>query len=323
MKVKYVYNSETLSYDRVNRGIKYYLSRISLWTASCLVISVAFFFLFLNFFDGPKERKLLRENSRLIAQYEILNQKFDQVQLVLEDVQLRDENIYRIIYQADSIPNAVRLAGFGGVNRYDYLENLDNAELVIHTSKKLDVIMNQLYVQSKSFDEITSLAQRYEEMLRSIPSILPIAGKDWLRKSSGFGYRIDPHTKVRTMHNGIDFPAHTGTNVFVTGDGVVEDVKSATWGFGKHVIINHGFGYKTIYAHLHDFNVYQGQKVKRGDIIGFVGNTGKSTAPHLHYEVHVKGRGPVNPVNYIFMDITDQQFEEMVKFSSINNQAFD
>ncbi|MCL2072553.1 MAG: M23 family metallopeptidase [Marinilabiliaceae bacterium] len=322
MKVKYVYNSETLSYHRVKRDIKYYLSQISLFTASSLVLGVLIFFLFLHFFDSPKERKLLRENSRLIAQYEILNQKFDQVQLVLEDVQLRDENIYRIIYQADSIPNAVRLAGFGGVNRYDYLENLDNADLVVHTSKKLDIIMNQLYVQSKSFDEIASLAQRHEEMLRSIPAILPIAGKDWLRKSSGFGWRIDPHYKTQKMHYGIDYPAHPGTNVFTTGDGVVDEIKVSSWGFGKHIIINHGFGYKTIYAHLTDFNVYPGQKVKRGDIIGFVGSTGKSTSPHLHYEVHVKGI-PVNPEHYVFMDITDQQFEEMIKFSSINNQAFD
>ena len=323
MKEKYIFNSETLTYYKERRGLRFYLKRVPLYTVAIVVLALVFSFMFIQFFDSPKEKKLMRENSRMIAQYEILNQKMEQVQLVLEDVQLRDENIYRIVYQADSIPNSVRLGGFGGVNRYNYLENMDNAELVIQTSKNLDIIMNQLYVQTKSFDEITELAQRHEEMLRCIPAILPIAGKDYLRKSSGFGYRIDPFSKVQTMHNGIDYPAPPGANIFATGEGVVEEIKNPVWGYGKHIIINHGFGYKTLYAHLREFNVYPGQKVKRGDVIGFVGSTGKSTSPHLHYEVHVKGRGPVNPVNYIFMDITDHQFEEIIKYSSINNQAFD
>jgi len=320
--LKLKYNPETLSFDLIRRGLKYYLSRIFSVTGLGAIIGVVFFFVYMNAFDSPKETGLARENSRLVAQYEILSQKLDQVQVVLDDIQLRDENVYRVIYQADSIPNSIRKAGFGGVNRYSYLEDMSNADLVINTSKKLDVITKQLYVQSTSFDEIISLARRNEEMIRSVPSIQPISNKDLIRTASGFGQRIDPIYKTPRQHNGMDFTAPTGTDVYVTGDGIVEKVVIAYHGFGKHIVINHGFGFHTLYAHLSAFNVKEGQKVKRGDVIGAVGNTGKSTASHLHYEVHVKGR-PVNPANYYFQDLDEEQYEKMIHISSNSNQTFD
>jgi len=320
--LKLKYNPETLSFDLIKRGLKYYLSRIFSVTGLGAIIGVFFFFVYMNAFESPKETRMARENARLIAQYEILSKKLDQVQIVLDDIQLRDENVYRVIYQADSIPNSIRKAGFGGVNRYSYLEDMNDAELVIKTSKKLDVITKQLYVQSTSFDEIISLAKRNEEMIRSVPAIQPISNKDLVRTASPFGTRIDPIYKIPRPHNGMDFTAPTGTDIYATGDGVVEKVATAVWGFGKHIVINHGFGYHTLYAHLSSFKVTEGQKVKRGDIIGAVGSTGKSTAPHLHYEVHVKGR-PVNPINYFFQDLNDEQYERMIHISSNSNQTFD
>ncbi len=321
-KVKFRYNPETLSYDRVETGFKYYLSRILSYFLSSAVMGVFFFLGYIYLLDSPREIRLERENSRLISQYEIMAKKLDQVQLVLDDIQQRDENVYRVIYQADSIPNSIRRAGFGGVNRYSYLEDMDNASLVIKTATKLDVIMKQLYVQSKSFDEIESLTKRKEEMLRSIPAIQPVSNSDLRRTASGWGWRIDPIYKIRKFHEGLDFSAPIGTEIYATGDGTVVNVTVSPIGYGKYVEIDHGFGYSTLYAHMDGFNVKPGQKVKRGDIIGFVGNTGKSSGPHLHYEVRIKGKA-VDPAHYFFQDLTPEQYEKMIHISSNSNQTFD
>ncbi len=321
-KVKFRYNPETLSYDRVETGFKYYLSRILSYFLSSAVMGVFFFLGYIYLLDSPREIRLERENSRLISQYEIMAKKLDQVQLVLDDIQQRDENVYRVIYQADSIPNSIRRAGFGGVNRYSYLEDMDNASLVVKTATKLDVIMKQLYVQSKSFDEIESLTKRKEEMLRSIPAIQPVSNNDLRRTASGWGWRIDPIYKIRKFHEGLDFSAPIGTEIYATGDGTVINVTVSPIGYGKYVEIDHGFGYSTLYAHMDGFNVKPGQKVKRGDIIGFVGNTGKSSGPHLHYEVRIKGKA-VDPAHYFFQDLTPEQYEKMIHISSNSNQTFD
>ena len=321
-KIKYRYNSETLSYDRIETGLKHYISRFFSFTFYSAIMGAGFFFAYIYIFDSPKEIKLERENSRLVSHYEIMSSKLNQIQAVLEDIQMRDENVYRVIFNADSIPNAVRQAGFGGVSRYKYLEDLENAELVVNTAKKLDVTMKRLYVQSKSFDDIIELTKRKEEMLRCIPAIQPISNKDLRRTASGYGWRTDPIYKTRRFHQGLDFSAPIGTEIYATGDGVVTIVQSSRIGYGKHIKIDHGFGYTTVYAHMDNFNVRQGQKVKRGDVIGHVGNTGKSTGPHLHYEVRIKGRA-VNPTHYFFQDLTDEQYEEMIKISSNSNRTFD
>jgi len=321
-KVKYRYNPETLSYDRIETGFKYYLSKIFTYSLFSAVLGFGYFFIYVYLIDSPREIKLERENARLLSHYEVMASKLDQIQKVLDDIQMRDENVYRVIFNADSIPNAVRQAGFGGVNRYKYLEDMDNAELVINTAKKLDKVMKRLYVQSKSFDEIIDLTKRKEEMLRCIPAIQPISNKDLRRTASGFGWRTDPIYKTQRFHEGLDFSAPEGTEIYATGDGVVTMMKTSTIGYGKHLRIDHGFGYVTVYAHLSKFNVRQGQKVKRGDVIGYVGNTGKSTGPHLHYEVRIKNK-PVNPTNYFFQDLTTEQYEEMIHISSNSNRTFD
>jgi murein DD-endopeptidase MepM/ murein hydrolase activator NlpD len=322
-KVKYRYNPETLSYDRIKTGFKYYLSRFFFLGLSGNVLGFLFFLGYNEFLDSPKEKRLQRENSTYLTQIEIMDKKLEQLQVVLDDIRQRDENIYRVIFQADSIPSSVRMAGFGGVNRYENLEDLSNSQLVINTARKLDVIMKQTYVQSKSFDEVVELAKKKDEMLRNIPAIMPIANRDLTRTASGWGWRIHPIYKIKKFHEGMDFTASTGTDVYATGNGVVDDVVVAGSGYGKHIVIDHGFGYKTLYAHLHDFKVKKGQAVKRGDIIGSVGNTGTSTAPHLHYEVHVRGVKQ-NPQHYYFQeDLTAEEYERMIHISANSNQTFD
>ncbi|MCT4591113.1 MAG: M23 family metallopeptidase [Carboxylicivirga sp.] len=324
-KVKYRYNPETLSYDKINKGYNYYLSRISIYSLFVLLVGVLTYFIYPYVFQSPVEKRQAREIQQLLSQLDIINKKVDQFELVLDDIELRDENIYRTIFQADSIPNSIRRAGFGGVNRYKHLENMDNAEMVITTAKRLDIVMKQLYVQSTSFDEVIELAKRKEEMLRCTPAIMPISNGDLKRTASGWGYRLHPIYKDKRFHYGMDFTAPTGTDVYAAADGVVSKITigKRSSGYGKRIEVDHGFGYKTLYAHLNDFNVKKGQKVKRGDIIGYVGSTGGSTAPHLHYEVHVKGK-KVNPQHYYFEeDFTAEQYERMIQIASNSNQTFD
>jgi murein DD-endopeptidase MepM/ murein hydrolase activator NlpD len=321
-KVKFRYNPETLSYDRIETGFKYYISRIFFHFLFGAVLGLVYFLGYSYLVDSPEEKRLIRENARLTTQIEIMGKNIDQMAMVLDDMQLRDENIYRVIFQADSIPNSIRKAGFGGVNRYEALEDLGNAELVISTAKKLDVIMKQAYVQSRSFDEIVDLAKRKEDLLKATPAIMPISNKDLKRTASGWGYRIHPIYKTRRFHSGMDFSAPIGTEIYSTGDGVVSKITQEKTGYGKRIEVNHGFGYFTLYAHLDAFNVKRGQKVKRGDVIGFVGNSGTSTAPHLHYEVHVKNK-KVNPSHYYFNDLSAEEYEEMIRISSNSNQTFD
>lgn len=321
-KVKFRYNPDTLSYDKIETGFKYYFSRVILHFLFGAVLGLIFFFAYSGLIESPKEKRLGRELSRVKTQYEIMGKDLNLFSAVLKDIQRRDENIYRVIYQADSIPNSIRMAGFGGVNRYEALEDLDNAKLIIETAKKLDVIVKQAYVQSKSFDEIISLAKSNEELWKATPAIMPISNKDLKRTASGWGYRIHPIYKTRKFHSGMDFSAPMGTDVYATGDGVISKLTREVTGYGNRIEIDHGFGYVTMYAHMQGFNVRKGQKVKRGDVIGFVGNSGTSTAPHLHYEVHVKKK-KVNPSHYYFNDLTAKEYEEMIRISSNSNQTFD
>lgn len=321
-KTKYKFNPESLSFDRIRLGARGLVVKIVTYFFAGIVISIAFNFTFSRFFDSPKERILKRENEQLVLQYEIMEKKIDQVSEVLKDLSQRDDNIYRTIFEAEPIPQSVREAGFGGVNRYEHLEGYENSGLVINTSKKLDKILKQVYVQSKSYDEIIPLALNKEEMLKCTPTIQPVANKGLERTSSGFGWRIHPIYKIKQLHAGFDFAAPIGTEIHATGDGVVEKVESSFRGYGNHVLIDHGFGMKTLYGHMNECKVSVGQKVKRGMVIGTVGNTGLSTGPHLHYEVWRNGE-KVNPVHYFFNDLTPEQYDEMIAISNNNGQALD
>jgi murein DD-endopeptidase MepM/ murein hydrolase activator NlpD len=244
------------------------------------------------------------------------------IEKVLDDIQQRDDNIYRVIFETEPIPSTIRKAGFGGAKKYAHLENLSNSELIIETSKKLDIVAKQAYIQSKSYDEVLNLALDKEKMLAAIPAIQPVANQDLKMTASGWGFRIHPIYKIRKFHYGMDFTSPVGTDVYATGDGVVKDVVNSNVGYGKYIEIDHGYGYTTLYAHLNDFNVRKGQKVKRGEVIGYVGNTGTSTAPHLHYEVHRNGTA-VNPQNFYYMDLTPAEYERMIALSTNMGQSFD
>jgi murein DD-endopeptidase MepM/ murein hydrolase activator NlpD len=324
-KKKYKFNQDTLSYESVGLSWKSRLQKTLTYLSSSLALALLIVVVFVNFYETPKSKALKRENKRLLTQYELLSKDLDKVEGVLTELQQRDDNIYRVIFEAEPISSTVRKAGFGGSNKYSHLENLDNAELVISTANKLDIISKEAYIQSKSYDEVLEMALNKEKMLAALPAIQPITNKDLKRTSSGWGYRIHPITKVRKMHWGQDFAAPQGTPIYATGDGKVEEIqgsKRSKVGFGLSIIIDHGYGYETVYGHLNEFKVKRGQTVKRGEIIGYVGNSGGSTAPHLHYEVHKNGK-KVNPAYYMFKDLTPQEYDKMIAISSNIGQSLD
>lgn len=275
-----------------------------------------------NTIDSPREKALEREVDQLRLEYDILNQRLSQLNLVMEDLQDRDDNIYRVVFEAEPIPEQVRKAGFGGVNRYKQYRGMENSDLVVETMKKADILSKMMVVQSKSYDEILEMIKKKTAMLMAIPAIQPVNNKDLKRMASGFGYRTDPVYKTTKFHAGMDFSAPVGTEIYATGDGIVTRADADASGYGNHVRITHGYGYLTLYGHMSKIKVRRGQKVKRGDVIGYVGNTGKSVGPHLHYEVH-KNDQAVNPVNFYYNDLSPEEYSRMIELAGTENQAFD
>lgn len=321
-KARYYFNTNTLRYERVILSWRKRLLRVIGWLATALVFGSIVLLLAYSYLDSPKEKQLKRELNELTLQYELLQKRMDLASNVLNDLQKRDDQIYRVILEAEPIAKTVREAGYGGINRYKQLEGLDNSELMIATTRKLDVLTRQLYIQSKSYDEVFELAKKKTELLASIPAIQPVSNKDLTRVASGFGYRIHPIYKTSIFHTGIDFTAPIGTEIYATGNGIVEKVEPMGRGYGNNVIINHGFGYETLYAHMSKFKVRPGQKISRGDIIGYVGSTGSSTGPHVHYEVLRNGE-KIDPINYLFNDLSAADYEKVRTIASQQNQSFD
>ncbi len=323
-KVKYYYDSETLSYRKivVKKGKR--IGVISLYILGMFLGGFLLLLVYLSFptLETPREKVLNRELANMQLQFELLNRKMTEIEDVLADVAHRDDQIYRIYFEADPIPEEQRRAGFGGVNRYRDLEGFDNSRLIISTSRRMDILTKQLVVQSRSLDEITVLASEKEKLLAAIPAIQPVANEDLSRMASGYGWRTDPFTKVRKFHHGMDFTAPTGTPIYATGNGRVVRADNTATGYGNHIVIDHGFGYETLYAHLHRYNVRVGQQVKRGDVIGFVGSTGRSQAPHLHYEV-IKDGERINPINFYYGNLTAEEFEILLRKSQQENQSLD
>lgn len=320
-KVYYIYNPETQTYDRIYPTMRQrVVSLLRRLFIDIGLVAVCFIGL-LIVFGSPSEKELRKENSRLLAEYNVLSHRLDEAAGVLQDIQQRDDNLYRVIFQADPVPSAIRKAGYGGTNRYEHLSDMANADLVINTTQKLDLLTKQLYIQSRSFDDVVELCKKHDEMLRCIPAIQPISNKDLKKTASGYGTRIDPIYGTTRFHSGMDFSANPGTDVYATGDGTVVKAGWET-GYGNIVIIDHGFGYQTWYAHLRDFRTKVGRKVVRGEVIGGVGSTGKSTGPHLHYEVRVKGK-VVNPVNYYFMDLSAEDYDRMIQIAANHGKMLD
>ncbi|GGZ45575.1 M23 family metallopeptidase [Mesonia mobilis] len=322
-KVKYYYDSETLSYRKIEHKKGRKLGYALLGVTASVLAGFLLLVVYLNLpqIETPKEKAMRRELQNMELQYEVLNKKMTQAQKVLAEVQNRDNNIYRVYFEANPIPEEQRKAGFGGINRYKDLEGYDNSELIMETAKRLDILQKQIVVQSKSLDEIANLAEEKEKLLTAIPAIQPVKNENLKRMASGYGMRMHPILKYRKMHNGMDFSAPTGSLVYATGDAVVKKAQRTT-GFGNLVVLDHGFGYETYYAHLSEFKVRRGQKVKRGEIIAEVGSTGLSTAPHLHYEVHKNGK-VVNPINFYHGDLTAEEYDIMLNQSALENQSLD
>jgi len=320
-KVYYTYNPQTQTYDRIYPTIRQrvmsYLRRLFIGMG----LGAGCFIILLIIFGSPSEKELRKENSQLLAQYSVLSRRLDESLGVLQDIQQRDDNLYRVIFQADPISTAIRKAGYGGTNRYAHLMNMANSDLVISNTQKLDLLDKQLYIQSRSFDDVIELCKSREEMLMCMPAIQPVSNQNLRKTASGYGLRIDPIYKTQKFHAGMDFSAPTGTDVYATGDGIIEKVGWET-GYGNTIRIDHGFGYTTVYAHLHKFHAQVGKKVMRGEVIGEVGNTGKSTGPHLHYEVRIKGN-PVNPINYYFMDLSAEDYDKMIHIAANHGKVFD
>ena len=320
-KVYYIYNPRTRTYDRIYPTLR---QRVMSYLRNLFVgmgIGAGFFLLLLLLFGSPSEKDLRTENSRLLSQYNILSTRLDDALEVMQQLQQRDDNLYRVIMQTDPVADGLRRANYSETSRYEDLMNMSNNKLVALTARQLDLLERQLYIQSQSFDEVVELCKQNEQMLQCIPAIQPVSNKDLKKTASGYGMRIDPIYKTAKFHSGMDFSANKGTPVYATGDGVVT---KAGWEglYGNCIIIDHGFGYETKYAHLSKMEVRRGQKVVRGQTIGRVGSTGKSTGPHLHYEVHVKGR-IVNPVNYYFMDLSAEDYDKMIEIAANQGKVFD
>lgn len=323
-KVKYYYDAETLSYKKIEEKASKKLGRVFLFAISSVLVGFIGLIVLLNtsFINTPKELSLEREVKNFRLQYELLDKKMQQIEMVLANIEDRDNSIYRIYFEANPIPEEQRRAGFGGLNRYQSLDGYQNSDLIITTTKHMDIIQKQMVVQSKSLDEIAKLAADREKLLAAIPAIQPVANENLKRMASGYGWRSDPFTKVRKRHWGMDFSAPKGTPIYATGNGKVIRSDNRASGFGKHVRIDHGFGYTTIYAHMTEYNVRRGQTVKRGDIIGFVGSTGRSQAPHLHYEVW-KDKVRINPINFYYGNLSPEEFQILLRSASQENQSLD
>ena len=320
-KQKFYFNPDTVDYEEIQITFSLRMRQILLHTLSGILLGVAFFFFFVSVVKSPKEKELTMQRNKMEGQYKALSGQMKEFQGVLADLQERDDNLYRVIFQADPIPFQSRYAASHNMAYYDELMKMTNSQIVVKTTEKLSELKKQLYVQSRSYDEIVQLAQNREAMLKCIPAIQPVANKDLNRIASGWGWRYDPIYFTRRFHEGMDFTAPVGTDIFVTGNGTISE---AGWqqGYGNCVKVNHGFGYETFYAHMSEINVGVGQSVTRGEVIGLVGNTGKSTGPHLHYEVHYKGQ-VMNPQNYYFLDLTPDEYDRMVQMSQNAGQTLD
>lgn len=321
-RIKYYYDTETCKYERIKIRPQDVIWNFLGFLSLLLIGSIGMVFLFLAYFESPKEVKLQNEVNELTHFVENYQDQVDELHKVVQSLEYRDDKVYRAVLGAEPIDPAIRNAGVGGTDRYKDIRNqdLDNKELIIKLNKDIDKLRRKIYIQSTSYDEIADLAENKAKMFASIPAIQPISNKELIRLASGFGYRMHPIYNVRKMHAGIDFSAPLGTPIYATADGRVEETQVRFSGYGKQIRIDHGFGYETRYAHMQEFAVKEGEKVKRGEIIGYVGNTGMSTAPHLHYEV-IKNGKPINPIHYFFNDLNPDDYEKIIELASIDNQS--
>ncbi len=319
-KIKYKFNPESLGYDKVRTSVRKTVVKAFTFFTATLAIAIVYYFVYSQFFDTPKERIMSREVGQMTHNYESLIKNYQQIEDVLADIQQRDSNLYRTIFESEPVQQTILRSGFGGINRYESLEGYSNSELMIETTKRSEILLKQLQMQSKMLDGMVEKATEKADQLKTRPAIQPIENKDLSHTAASFGLRMHPIYRTKRFHEGMDFTAPVGTPVRATGDGEVVDTEK-TGAQGIRVTIDHGYGYKTVYAHLEKYDVKKGQKVTRGEIIGKVGNSGMSTAPHLHYEVHKNGK-PVDPINYFFSELSPAGFARIRDLSNLG-RTFD
>jgi murein DD-endopeptidase MepM/ murein hydrolase activator NlpD len=321
-KIKYFYNTHSLRYEKYETSLRVKILRVFAFIATAVVsagIIVAFAFQYIN---SPKELILRQRNDDLKQDYATLSNRLQQMQMQMNELEKRDNGVYRTIFEASPVPDSARIAAMNKNKEIVLVQSLSEDELVKNITSQLNTLVLRIAYQEKSYGEIDDMIKNKALMIAAIPSIQPVSNRDLNRIASGFGERIDPVYKDVRHHLGLDFTAPSGTPIYATADGVVESAKYNTGGFGNCVIINHGYGYETLYGHMMKIKAVAGNKIKRGEVIGYVGNTGKSTGPHCHYEVHKNGI-PVDPVYYFYSDLTPEQFDRILKLAAVGNQSLD
>jgi murein DD-endopeptidase MepM/ murein hydrolase activator NlpD len=321
-KVKYFYNTHTLRYEKLITPLRVKLLKIFGFIAATLVSAFIILTIGQKYFPSAAERALSQENANLKYSYKILNAQINDLEKRMEAMEKRDNQVYRAIFESAPIPDSTREKLIDELAELKRIAGMSQEELVISASNSLNRLHNRINFQGKSFEKITTLIEKKEDLLVAIPAIQPISNKELERVASGFGYRIDPVYKIPKMHAGLDFTANTGTPIYATADGKVTESGFNTGGYGNHVVIDHGFGYETLYGHMVRIKARVGQKVKRGEVIGWVGSTGKSTGPHVHYEVHKNGT-PLDPIYFFYNDLTPEQYDRLLKLAATRNQSFD
>ncbi len=321
-KVKYFYNTQTLKYEKLVVSVRVKILRILGFLSAAIVTGVLFLSVSYRFLDSPKEKSLRREIDNMKEQYDALQHRMNEAKSQLSELQRRDNQIYRVIFEASPIPDSTRSGQIEKDEELAQLQSFASSDIIASTAALLKELLSRIKVQERSYGEIDDLVKNKQKMLASIPAIQPVSNKDLNRIASGFGYRIDPIYKTVKFHAGLDFTAPSGTPIYATGDGVVEEASLSDVGYGNHVVVRHGYGYKTLYGHMLRMKVKSGQTIKRGDVVGWVGSTGKSTGPHCHYEVMKNGE-KVDPVYFFFNDLSPEEFDRMLKIARSGNQSFD
>jgi murein DD-endopeptidase MepM/ murein hydrolase activator NlpD len=321
-KVKYYYNTHNMRFEKLTTPLRVRLLQVLGYIAASIVTGILIFAITFRYIDSPKEKLLRQQNDDLKQNYKVMEERIKQLQLQMDEIANRDNYVYRSIFESNPIPDSARVKEMEKKKEVQLVQSMGETELVNSMAAQLNNLSLRMAFQVKSFVAIENMVKNKEKLLAAIPSIQPISNRTLNRVSSGFGYRIDPVYKDRRLHPGLDFTAPIGTPIYAAADGVVKDAGFNTGGYGNRVVVNHGFGYETLYAHMVRIKARVGTKVKRGEVIGYVGSTGKSTGPHLHYEVHKNGI-QLDPIYFFYNDLTAAQFDRILKLAAASNQSFD
>lgn len=321
-KIKYFYNTNTLRYEKLETPLRVKLLRVLGFISAAIVTAIIIVSIAYRYFPSATEKRLMQDNMELQQQFEVLEERTKKLAQQVTDLEKRDNEVYRTIFEADPIPDSVRAKEIAQQKETQLVMRMANFQLESSIVETINNLSNRIYAQERSYNEIAEFIKNKEELLACTPAIQPVSNADLKRIASGFGYRIDPVYKTVKLHNGLDFSAPQGTPIYATANGVIRTAANLGTGYGNHVVINHGYGYETLYGHMFRIKVKSGQKVKRGEIIGWVGNTGKSTGPHCHYEVHKNGRH-LDPVYFFYNDLTPEQYDRLLKLAASSNQSFD